>query len=334
VRILIVRTSALGDVVHSLPVLSALRRHLPEARIGWVVESSLAPLLRGHPQIDDLLEVSLKTWRKRPLALQTLSELKDFLGALRRFAPEVVLDLMGNHKSGVLSALTLCDRRIGARREDRREPSSGIWINEPVALEGEHVIDRNLSLLSALDLPREIAELGGDQLFPHNPVPADLPSRFFAIHPGAAWPNKRYPPELWGQAAAAIRHRTGLEGVVLAGPTEGDLAEAARRSSGGSLRRFETEDIAGLSGVLRRAQLVLAGDTGPLHLAAAHSTPVLALMGPTDPRTHGPYGQEQAALWYPLPCSFCHRRLDGPKPCLTSIEPETVAERAAALLGV
>jgi lipopolysaccharide heptosyltransferase I len=334
VRILIVRTSALGDVVHSLPLLAALRRHLPEARIGWVAESSVAPLLHGHPQIDDLLEVRLKTWRKRPLARETLSQLKDFLGAVRRFAPEVVLDLMGNHKSGVLSALTLCDRRIGAGRKDRREPSSAIWISEPVALEGEHVIDRTLSLLSALDLPRESADLGGDQLFPDNPAPADLPARFFVVHPGAAWPNKRYPPELWGQAAAAIRDRTGLDGLVVAGPAEGDLAEAARRSSSDSLRRFETADIAGLSGVLRQAQLVLAGDTGPLHLAAAHGTPVLALMGPTNPRTHGPYGQDEAALWHPLPCSFCHQRLDGSKPCLTSIDPETVAERAVALLDV
>ena len=191
-----------------------------------------------------------------------------------------------------------------------------------------------MSILGALDLPREPADLGGDQLFLNSPAPSELPERFFLVHPGAAWPNKRYPPERWGRVAAAIRSKTGLAGVVVAGPTEGDLAEAARRSSDGSLQRIETADLAGLAAILRRADLVLAGDTGPLHLARALGTPALALMGPTDPRTHGPYGPDGVALWHPLPCSFCHQRLDGSKPCLTSIEPQTIAERAAALLGV
>jgi lipopolysaccharide heptosyltransferase I len=334
VRILIVRTSALGDVFHCLPVLAALRRHHPNARIGWLVESSVAPLLRNHPQIDDLLEVRLKSWRRRPLAPDTLSEIKHFLGELRRFSPEIVLDLMGNHKSGVLSALTLCDRRIGPARHDRREPSSAIWISEPVDLQGEHVIDRTLSLLQALDLPTEAPDLGGAHLFADAQVPADLPQQFFLVHPGAAWPNKRYPAEQWGRAAAAVKRSTGLTGLVTAGPGEGDLAEAAQRSSNGSLERIETPDLPSLVALLRRADLMLAGDTGPLHLARALGTRVLALMGPTNPRTHGPYGAPSAVLWHPLPCSFCHQRLDGPKPCLTSIGPETIAERAASLLAL
>ena len=333
-RILIVRTSALGDVVHSLPVLEALRRHLPRARIGWLVESSIAPLLRGHPQIDDLLEVRLKAWRRRPLALSTFSEIRTFLGELRRFAPDVVLDLMGNHKSGILSALTLCDRRIGAARPDRREPSSAIWISEPVALEGEHVVDRTLSILGGLDLPSEPARLGGERLFSDAAPPAGLPRRFFLVHPGAAWPNKRYPAAGWGRVAADLQRKTGLQGLVVAGPGETDLAEAARRTSDGSLQRLDTPDLPSLVALLRHADLVLGGDTGPLHLARALGTPVLALMGPTAARSHGPYGQADAALWHTLPCSFCYLRLDGPKPCLTSINPGVVAERAAALLAV
>jgi len=334
VRILIVRTSALGDVVHCLPVLAALRRHFPQARIGWLVESSIAPLLRGHPQIDDLLEVRLKAWRRRPLAPSTFSGLKTFLGELRRFAPEVVLDLMGNHKSGILSALTLCDRRIGAARRDRREPSSSIWISEPVILEGEHVADRTLSILQGLDLPREPADLGGERLFSDARPPNDLPERFFLVHPGAAWPNKRYPADQWGRVAADLARRTRLPGLVVVGPGEADLAEAARRTSNGSLQRVDTPDLPSLLALLRQADLVLAGDTGPLHLAHALGTPVLALMGPTNPTTHGPYGDPGSALWHSLPCSFCHQRLDSPKPCLTLLDAEAVAERAASLLAV
>jgi ADP-heptose:LPS heptosyltransferase len=320
--------------VHSLPVLEALRRHLPQARIGWLVESSIAPLLRGHPQIDDLLEVRLKAWRRRPLAWSTLTEIKRFLGDLRRFAPEVVLDLMGNHKSGILSALTLCDRCIGAARPDRREPSSAIWISEPVALEGDHVIDRTLSILEGLDLPSEPPQLGGERLFSDATLPAGLPQRFFLVHPGAAWLNKRYPAASWGRVALDLQKRTGLAGLVVAGPGESDLAEAARRASDGSLQQVDTPDLQSLVTILRHADLVLAADTGPLHLARALGTRVLALMGPTDPRTHGPYGQNDAALWHSLPCSFCHQRMDGPKPCLTLIEPQAVAERAASLLAM
>jgi heptosyltransferase-1 len=99
-RILLIRTSALGDVVHCLPVLTALRRHRPEARIGWVVESSMAPLLEGHADLDVILPVRLRAWRKRALAPRTLREVAQFVGRLRAFSPDVVIDLMGNHKAG------------------------------------------------------------------------------------------------------------------------------------------------------------------------------------------------------------------------------------------
>src|SRR5436309_3575171 len=110
-RILIVRTSALGDVIHALPVLTALRRHLPQARIGWVVEEGMAPVLAGHPDLDELLTVRLRAWGRRPVSWETVRGIAAFFAALDRFAPEVVLDLMGNHKAGAVSALTLADRR-------------------------------------------------------------------------------------------------------------------------------------------------------------------------------------------------------------------------------
>jgi len=333
-RILVIRTSALGDVANSLPVLTALRRHLPQAKIGWVIEDAMAPLLEEHPDLDDLLIVRLRAWRRKPLAASTLSGLRTFLGELRRFAPDVVLDLMGNHKAGVLAALSLSDRCLGPARADRREPSSALWISEPVRLTGEHVVERALSLLAPLGIPPEPPDFGGDKLFRGEDTTANIPHRFFLVHPGAAWPNKRYPAEHWGEAAMQLAAASGLPGVVAAGPNEGDLAAAAQRTSQGALQRIETPTMACLAHLLRRAELVLAADTGPLHLAHALGTRVLCLMGPTAPTTHGPFGQPASALWHRLPCSFCHRRLDGPKPCLTSIPPEAVAGRAIELLGL
>jgi lipopolysaccharide heptosyltransferase I len=332
-RILLIRTSAIGDVVHCLPVLTALRRHLPGARIGWVIEEAMAPLLQGHPDLDELLVVRLREWRRRPLAAATVRGIKQYLGDLRRFAPEVVIDLMGNHKAGVLAGLSLCDRIIGAARADRRERSSAIWINQPVHPRGVHAVDRALSLLEPLGIVETQADFGGDKLFPP-PAPADLPERFFLIHPGAAWPNKRYPPDSWGAVARRLGEASGLPGLITAGPAEGDLVEAARRASRGALRPVASPDIGALAHLLRSAELVLAGDTGPLHLAHALGTPVLAVLGPTAPASHGPHGHPEAAIWHELPCSFCHKRLEEPKACLTLISPAEVAGRAAALLGL
>jgi lipopolysaccharide heptosyltransferase I len=334
-RILIVRTSALGDVVHALPVLTALRRHLPEARIAWVVEEAMAPVLAEHPDLDELLVVRLRRWRR--LSAQGLRELGGFLSALERYAPEVVLDLMGNHKAGFISALTLADRRIGAARKHRREPSSAVWISQPVVPRGTHAVDRMLSLLDALGLPAEPADFGGEKLLTEEPAAArewleHHPKPFVLLHPGAGWANKRYPPEWWGQAAQILRTQTGLPTWVAAAHGEEDLAGGVEAAGGGAVRIVPAPDLATLAALIRRARLMMGGDSGPIHLAHALGTPVLMLMGPTDPQRHGPYAAPDRALYKRLPCSFCYQRLEEPKACLLEIPPHRVAERAAELL--
>jgi heptosyltransferase-1 len=336
-RLLMVRTSALGDVVHSLPVLTALRRHFPTARLGWLVESAMAPVLAGHPDLDQLIEVRLRPWRRRPLSAATWREARAFFAALDGFAPDVVLDLMGNHKAGILGALTLSDRRIGFARRARREPSSAMWISEPVRPRGVHAVDRALSLLDALGVPRAPADFGGGKLFPQAPPVAESflashPERFALIHPGAGWANKRYAAAAWGQVARALAQRAGLAVWVAAAPGEEDLAHAVVAASGGAARAVDVGSLAFLAAVARRARLVLGGDTGPLHLAHALGAPVLMVMGPTDPARHGPYGAPQRALYRLLPCSFCYQRFDETKACLLDLKPELVAERALALL--
>jgi ADP-heptose:LPS heptosyltransferase len=213
-RILIIRTSALGDVVHCLPVLTALRRERPEARIGWVVESAMAPLLEGHPDLDELLVVSLRRWRRAPWARSTWRELRGFLAAIDRFSPSVVLDLMGNHKAGLIAALSGADRRVGLAHGERREPSSAIWISEPVAALGPHAVDRALSTLAALAIEPGPPDFGGGRLFrQHGSGGADgAREPFVLICPGAAWANKRYPPERWGRAAALLADGGGGRG--------------------------------------------------------------------------------------------------------------------------
>jgi heptosyltransferase-1 len=358
-RILLVRTSSLGDVVHALPVLTALRRRLPAATLGWVVEEAFAPLLAGHPDLDELLVVRLRSWGRRPLAPRTLAEAARFLARLRRFAPHVVLDLMGNHKAAVIAALSLCRRRIGHARAWRREPSSALWLSETVPARGTHAVDRTLSLLDALGLPPEPADFGGEKLLrPAATAPHAAPGeRYVLLHPGAGWGNKIYPPAWWGAAVRLLHAATGVRTLVAAGPGEEALAAtvasgsagsaAATAAAGGSgdgaaggstpnrpgaVEVVAAPDLASLTALLRGAALVLGGDTGPTHLARALGTPVLMVMGPTDPARHGPYGDPDLAVHRRLPCSFCHRRFAETKACLLEIPPARLAERAARLL--
>ncbi len=336
-RILIVKTSALGDVVHALPVLGALRRHVPAAKIAWVVEEWIAPLLSRHPDLDEVIPVRLGAWRRRPFAAATLRGLSRLRSQVSSFAPEISLDLMGNHKAGVLSALSFADRRIGLARAFRREPSSAIWINEGVPLpEGQsgHAVDRMLAVLRGLGLPEEPADFQPAKILATaqaEDAEDGIPERFALLHPGAGWGTKKYPAARWGQALAGLRRETGLPALVAAGPGDEALAAEIVLASEGAARSVPAE-IPAFAALARRAEIVLGGDSGPTHLAHALGRPVLMVMGPTDPQLHGPYGAPHLALAKRLPCSFCHRRFAEVKACLLEIAPREIAERAREIL--
>ncbi len=346
----------MGDVVHCLPVLNALRRDLPQAKIAWVVEQTFAPLLEDHPGIDQLIPVRMRAWRKRPLSATVRREIGELRRALRRFAPDVALDLMGNHKGGALARLSGAPRRLGAARPFRREASSAIWINEPVAAAGDHAVDRALAILSGLGLEAGAgnADFGGAEILTRVPEEAqaflDQRTRPFAvIQAGAGWGNKTYPPARWGAVARQLRERAGVEVWVPVAPGEEHLAQAVVEASAGAARSVEAYAFAFLGAVLRASRLVLGGDTGPLHLAHALGTPVLCLIGPTDPARNGPYvpdavredggeavggdGRAARVIWKRLPCSCCYKRYAEPKACLLNISPDEVVSRALSLLG-
>ncbi len=356
-RILLVRTSAMGDVVHCLPVLTALRRRLPGARIAWAVEASMAPLLEGHPDLDLRVAVRLRSWRHAPLARSTRRELAAALGALRDFAPDLALDLMGNHKGAILARLSGAAHVLGASRRFRREPSSALWIDEGVDLTAGsaagggplHAVDERMALVArAVEIvrggaPGRDADLRGEpgpgvdfaprRLLPHA-EPVDDGGRPYAfLHPGAGWANKVYAPERWGAVARQLADRAGLETRVSVAPGEEGLARRVVASSGGTAREQPAAGLAALASLLRGARLALGGDTGPLHLAHALGVPVVMVHGPTDPLRHGPYGAPGNAVSHPLPCSFCYQRLSETKACLGMVPAERVAERALEVLA-
>lgn len=338
-RILIVRTSAMGDIVHALPVLNRLRQDFPEARIGWVVEQVFAPLLEGHPDLDAVIPVGLRTWRRRPLAKQAWRELAEFWKALDDFSADTVLDLMGSHKAGIIAALTLADRRLGLAIRDRREPSSAIWLSETAPAQGTHAVDHMLSVLEAGHLGTSTGadvSFAGDRL-PAEPWGDDPPSGkdFALLHPCTAWSNKDYPVTSWAMVARTIKREAGLDVWVAWGPGEENAAlEVAERAAEPGVRVFpHLATLPQLIALSREARLVLGGDTGPIHLAHALGTPVVCVMGPTDPERNGPYRAPAHTVVDRLPCSFCYQRFDEAKACLLNISPERVAEKALQALG-
>lgn len=330
-RVLLVRTSALGDVVNALPALAAIRRHRPEAKIAWVVDEAFAPLLEGHQSLDQVIAAPLRRVRRTGSRLAGARDTARFLARLRAFGADVALDLMGNHKGASIAWLSGARRRLGLDRSGRRERSSTIWINEAVAPRGRHAVDRMLDLVRALEVPVEPPDFAPERLACGRG--RELEGDYVYIHPGAAWGNKRYPPERWGRVAATLAARTGLAIHVGAAPGEEGLADGVVAASGGAARRLELPDLGSLAGALRRARLVLGGDTGALHLAAAFGRPVLGVHGPTDPELHGPRGAADL-LFERLPCSFCHRRMPDAKPCLLGLDPARVAARALDLCNL
>jgi heptosyltransferase-1 len=271
-----------------------------------------------------------------PLANATRREVSAFVRRLRAFDPEVALDLMGNHKGGILARVSGAPRRLGAARRFRREPSSALWLDSLVEPAGTHAVDRALSLLTGLGVTAASAELPSDSLLPASGDLIGGPDEaagYLLLQPGAGWGNKRYPVAWWGELARAFanaHHRVR----VLAGPEEMPLAAAVSAAAGTEVARaIAPGSLTALAAWLRGARLLVGGDTGPLHLAHALGVSVLALHGPTDPARHGPYGAPERALYKRLPCSFCYKRFDDTKACLLELSPRHVAARALALLA-
>lgn len=336
-KILLVRTSAMGDIVHALPALRAIRSALPDATVGWVVEQTFLPLLAGHPDIDTLIPVRMRGWRRTATSGRTWREIAEARRAIRAFGADVACDLMGNHKGGLLAWSSGAPRVLGPVKAARREPSSAVWINEPVAVDAEgHAVDRMLGTVGPLVGDNERVEFDGGKILTDAraiDVGVSSPAGYVVVQAGAGWGNKQYPAGWWGRVARALHEEHDVEVLVPVAPGEASLAQGVAEASDGAARTVDAVGFSKLVALLRGARLLLGGDTGPLHLAHALGTPVLCLMGPTDPRRNGPYAAIDQTMVHELPCSFCYKRFQDARPCLLRITPDEVVMRARSLLN-
>lgn len=305
-KVLLARLSSIGDVVHTLPVAAALRRAGHD--VVWLVEPAGRALLDENPAVARVVGTPAARGLTWDAARATLR-------ALRSERCDVALDLQGLWKSAAWARLSGAARVAGWGRRLRREPASALLLRETLESppRGTHVIDRNLALLRLLGIEAE-----GTRDFPLPPlaradasVEAGLRALglddFVLLDPGGGWAGKLWAPERYAALAAALRLR-GFRSLVAWGPGEQDLAERVVAASGGAAVRAFPTTLLEFGALARRARLVVAGDTGPMHLACALGAPVLALFGPTDPARNGPFAADDVVVARRPPCFPCYRR--------------------------
>lgn len=331
-RIVIVRLSALGDIVHALPVLAALRKAMPEAQIDWLVEENYASILSIASGLRRRIIVRGKTSFDSADTVSFGGALGYVRAAafLRAQRYDVALDLQGLIKSAVWARLSGAARVIGFDRAHLREPQAGLLYSEQVTpLDASHVIQKNLSILGALDIkPRSIElpltpKASPDAIAAIETAGGSL--RYIVLNPGAAWPNKLWPAEKFGALAAALFQRTRLRSLVTWGPSERELAESVAAASSGAASLAPATSVSDLAVMMRDAALVISGDTGPLHIAAAMGTPLVGLYGPTWPERNGPWDSEDVVISRATVCVCHHKRqcLRG-APCINEISVDEV----------
>jgi len=340
-RILIVRLSALGDIVHAVPVLAALRRHDPAIEIDWLVEAAYEPVLALVDGIRQRVVVRAASSGATggPRFGTGPGGYLRAIGYLRRQGYDVALDLQGLIKSAVWARASGARRVVGFSRDHLREPQAAWLYHEHVTPpHPAHVIDKNLALAAHLGAPaRPVAlPLHADA---SPAVRAELArtldgQRYAVLNPGAAWPNKRWPAERFGALAEALRRRHGLLSLVTWGPTERALADAIVAASNGAARVSPPTSVGDLAAVMRGASLVVSGDTGPLHIAAAMGAPLVGLYGPTWPERNGPWDPDDVVISRADQCRCHHKRrcLTG-APCIETIGVDEVIAAADRRLG-
>ena len=329
-NILIVRLGALGDIVHAIPAAAALRRAHPGARIDWAVDARHSELLELVPVLDRRVPISTGG------AWSVLAAVRE----LRKYTYDVALDLQGLLKSAVLARLSGAKRVVGFPSALLRERTARPFYTETAGEAAPHVIHKNLSALTALGVRVADVEFPIEDRRPA--VVAEARSRlgigggerFALLNPGAAWPNKRWPPVYFAEVARALRSRHALQSLVLWGPDERALAQGIVDASEGSAAVSPETAIADLVSLSKAAALMVSGDTGPMHIAAAAGTPIVGIFGPTDPGRNGPWAEDDLSVSRYRTCACHYQRQCRIKAwCLVDIGPREVMELVARRLG-
>lgn len=347
-NILIVKLSAIGDVIHTLPAVNSLRARFPEARITWLVEEAAAPLVTGHEALDRVLVSRRKTWLRQLRTTKAPAAIREIWGFVRELRDDyydIILDFQALLKSGLLIRLARGKRKIGFGPGMEHQEHSYIFLNErlPAVSMETHALVRNLKMVEPLGvtppkieyrLPITDADRNRvQQLLDRKAEGTARP--FAAVNPVAKWDTKLWASDRFAQLADLLVRQRGLAVVFTGGPEDAAVIKDIQ-----SMMRQESISLAGrtslieLAALYEQAAVVISTDTGPMHIAAAVGAPVVALFGPTAPRRTGPFGENNRVVRAELTCSPCFQRSCDTCQCMQEITVDRVLTAVSELCPV
>jgi len=343
-KLLIVRLGSMGDIIHTLPAVTALRRVFPEAILGWMVEECWAellctlpeprsgPLSVRRPLVDCVHTVNTKAWRASPLSTQTWEQIAAGFSEVRAQRYEVAVDFQGAVRSSLIARWSGAPVVYGFAQP--RENVASMFYTSQVSAHGSHIVEQNLSLAEGVaDHPLELPKIE----FPRDQAVEDKCNErfgsnsgdFAVLNPGAGWGAKRWPAERYGHVAKRLAE-TGVKSLINFGPGEEHLMREVESASDGAATGVACS-LTELIALTRRARVFIGGDTGPMHLATALGIPVVAIFGPTNPARNGPFATRSIVLRSPISPTSHSRRAQA-DPGLLEISADEVFTAARTLL--
>ncbi len=340
-RILIIKPSAIGDVVHGLVVLAALRRRFPAAEIGWLVTPACAGIVEGHPMLDEVIRFDRRRYGRAWKNPAEVWRMHRFFKELRRRRFDWVVDLQGLFRSGYIAWRSGAPVRVGFA--NAREMGWMFYTHRVELPTGEmHAVDRYSAVATAMGCD------GGEPSFPMAITEADRAAartlaggmgRYAVLLPGTNWATKRWPAERFGELVRPLGERFGLSCVLAGSPDERELCERALSAAAPAAGIAPPINLAGattlarLAALIESADLVIANDSGPMHMAVALGRPLVTLFGPTNPNRTGPHRRPETVVRLDVPCGPCYRRTCSHQSCLRWLGIEPVLAVAARELA-
>ncbi|WP_300456964.1 glycosyltransferase family 9 protein [Desulfobacula sp.] len=305
-KILIIKPSALGDIVHSLPFLASVKKKFPLAEIDWVVAHGLHTFLEGHPMINQLWVIKKDQWKKPGHLARTLKEINALRKGLKASGYDVSIDLSGLLRSGIITYLAGAKIKLGFKASDEGSPF--FYTHKIHGSMNIHAIDRYMEIAGFMGCDTDTIDY---PLAPYDPTPPilrELPPQYGVMSPSAGKPANRWPAEKFGRLASKLT----LPTVVIANAAEAGIAEqVVGHAKGNAISVAGRTSLKDLLALIAGASFFVCNDTGPMHIAAALNIPVFAIFGPANPVRTGPYGSIHTVIQKKMDCAPCYAK----QPC-------------------
>ncbi len=323
-KILIVKPSSLGDIIHSLSFLNSIKSYFPKAEIHWVISKGLEGLLEGHPMINRLIIINKDMWKKISRTRETMKEVRQLFKELRNENYDLVIDLQGLLRSGIITKITGAPVRVGFK--EAREGSRFFYTHKVEGGKDIHAVDRYLKVaeflgcdISNVCFPLPLS-VDSSLITRHSSLPDD----YAVIVPGARWETKRWPAERFGELVALLP----LKSIIVGSKADVNIADKIVSLSNGKASSLAGKTtLKDLIEIMRGARFVVSNDSGPMHIAVATGTPVIAIFGPTSPQRTGPYRNDHIVIKSGLECSPCFKKKCKKFDCMDAITVDMVMEK-------